>query len=66
MVDRGSGEFSFVQGIHVRFDITLNISISIKPMTTKFDKQVHLQELIQLRQIKQVLVTSSHQHSVTN
>ena len=35
-------------------------------MTTKFGKQVNLQELTQIRLIKQVLVTSSHQDHVTN
>ena len=40
MADRG-GEFSFFQSILVRIDI----SISIRPMTTKFGKQVHLQDL---------------------
>ena len=44
MVDPGS-EFSFFQGIHVWTDIR--------------GKQVHLQELTQIRLIKQVLVTSS-------
>ena len=51
MADRG-GEFSFFQGIHVRIDI----SISVRPMITKFAKQVHLQDLAQMRLIKQVLV----------
>ena len=51
-------EFSFFQGIHVRIDIGIDISISIWAMITKFDKQVHLQNLTQLRLIKQVLVTS--------
>ena len=35
-------------------------------MTTKFGKQVHLQDLAQTRQIKQVLVTSLRQDHVTN
>ena len=51
MADRG-GEFSFFQGIHVRIDI----SISVRPMITKFAKQVHLQDLAQMRLITQVLV----------
>ena len=46
MADRG-GEFSFFQGIHVRIDI----SISVRPMITKFGKQVHLQDLTQMRLI---------------
>ena len=41
MADR-RGEFSFFKGSHVKIDL----SISIKLMATKFDKQVHLQELI--------------------
>ena len=36
-----------------------NISISVGPMTTKFSKQVHVEELTQMRLTKQVLVTSS-------
>ena len=55
MADWG-GEFNFSQGIYVRIDI----SISIRPMTTKFGKQVHVQDLTKMRLIKQVLVTSLH------
>ena len=33
-------------------------------MTTKFGKKVNLEELTQIRLIKQVLVTSSHQDHV--
>ena len=65
MADQG-GEFSFFQDIHVRIDIRSDISISIRPMTTKFGKQVHLQDLTQMRLIKQVLMTSLHQDHVTN
>ena len=65
MEDRG-GEFSFFQGIYVRFDIRIGISISVRPMTTKFGKQVHLQDLTQMILIKQVLVTSLLQDHVTN
>ena len=61
MVDRDK-ELSFFQGIHVRIDI----SISIWPMMTKFGKQVHLQDLIQMKLTKQVLVTSLGQDHVTN
>ena len=43
MKDRG-GEFSLFRGIHVRTDI----SISIRPMTTKFGKQVHLEKFTQM------------------
>ena len=56
MADRG-GKFSFFQGIHARIDI-IDISISIGPMITKFGNKVHLQDLAQMRLIKQVLVTS--------
>ena len=65
MADRG-GVFSFSQGIQVRIDITIDISISIRPMATIFCRQVHLEELIQVRLIKQMLVTSSHQDHVIN
>ena len=51
MADEG-GEFSFFQGIHMRIDIRIDISISIRPMITKFDKKVHLQDLAQMRLIK--------------
>ena len=47
MTDRG-GEFSFFWGINVTID---------RPMATKFSKQVNLEELTQIRVIKQVLVT---------
>ena len=63
MADRG-GEFSFFQGFHEKIDIRIDISISIKPMTTRFGKQVHLQDLTQMKLIKQMLVTSLLQ--VTN
>ena len=55
-----SRRFSFFQVIHVRIDIRINISISIGPMITKFGKQVYLQDLIQMRLIKQVLVTGHY------
>ena len=65
MADRGS-ELGFFQGIHVRADIRIDISVSIRPMTIKFGKQVHLQESTQMKLIKQLLVTSPlylHYHS---
>ena len=65
MTDRG-GEFTIFQGIHVIFNIRTDISISIKLITTKFGKQVHLQDLTQIRLIKQVLVTLLRQDHVTN
>ena len=64
MADRGS-EFRFFQGIHVRIDITIDILISIKPIIAKFGKQLHLHDLAQMRLIKQLLVTLSHQYHVT-
>ena len=65
MADRGS-EFNFFHDIHVRIDIRIDITISIRPMTTKFGKQVHLQDLNQMILIKQGLVTSLCQDHVTN
>ena len=43
---------SFLQGIHVRIDTKIDISISIKTITTKFHKQILLEELTQIRLIK--------------
>ena len=65
MADWG-GELSFFQDIHVRTDIRIDISISIRPMASKFGKEVHLGELTQMRLIKQVLLTWSRQNHVTN
>ena len=65
MVDWGC-EFSFFQGIHVGSDIRIDISISRRPMATKFGKHIHLEELTQMRLIKEVLVISSHQDHMTN
>ena len=44
MVERG-GKLSFFQGILVRIDIRLDVSISISIMTIKFGKQVHIKNL---------------------
>ena len=55
MASQGS-EFSISQGIHVRFDIRIDISTFVKPMITKFGKQVHLQDMTHMRLIKQMLV----------
>ena len=63
--DRG-GKFNFFQGIHRRIDIRIDISISTRPVTTKLGKQVHLQELSQMKLTKKMLVTSSLQHHGTN
>ena len=49
-----------------KFDIRIDISISTRPMITKFGKHVHLQDLNQMRLIMQVLVTSLLQDHVTN
>ena len=59
-------EFKFFQDIHVSIDIRVDISISIRLMTTKFAKQIHLQELTQIKLTKQVLVTLWHQDHVTD
>ena len=65
MVDQGS-EFSFFQSIDVRINKRIDMSISIRPMITKFGIQVHLQNLIQMRLIMQELVTSLHRNHLTN
>ena len=64
MTYQGS-DFSFSQGIHVRIHLEIDISISIRPMTTKLDNQEHLQDLTQMRPIRQGLVMSLHQDYVT-
>ena len=44
------GELSFFQSIHVGIDDKrIDMSISIRPMTTKFGKQARLQDLTQMR-----------------
>ena len=48
MANRGS-EFRSFQGIHARIDAKIDTSISIRPMTIKLCKQVHLQELTQMK-----------------
>ena len=60
------GEFIFFQGIQIRTNIIIDISMSIRPMTTKFGKKVHLQDLTKMKLIKQVLVTFLLQDHVTN
>ena len=65
LVDQ-SYEFSFFWDIHVRINERIYISISIRPMKTKFGKQLHLEELTQVRLMKQVLVMSPGQNHVTN
>ena len=36
-----SSELSFFQDFHVRVDIRIDIAISMRPMITKFGKQVY-------------------------
>ena len=48
----------------VQVDLRINISISIRSMIPRFGRQVHLEELTQMRLIKEVLVTSSHHDHV--
>ena len=45
-------EFRFFQGICVRIGIKIYILISIRPMITKFGKQVHLKDRTQMGLIK--------------
>ena len=56
---------TFSEETQVRIVIRIDISISIKHITTQFGKQVHLQELTEMRLIKQVMVSSSRQDHVT-
>ena len=65
MADR-CAYFNSFQCIHVIFNKRIDISISIRPMITKFSKQVHLQDLLQVRLIKQVLVTLLSQDHMMN
>ena len=51
MADQG-GALGFFHGIHARTDITIDIFTSIRPMTTKFGKQVHVGKLTQMKLIK--------------
>ena len=62
----GGGEFSFFQSIYVRTDIITDSSISVRPMTTKFGKQIHLGKLTETIPIKQVLVKSSRKDNANN
>ena len=41
--------FNFFQGMLVRIHIRIDISIFIWPMTTKFSRQVHIEELTQMK-----------------
>ena len=52
-------EFSFCGGNHAKIDmIKIDMSICISRMTTKFGEEVPLEELTQIKLIKQMLVTS--------
>ena len=51
-----SAEFSSFQDVHVRTDKRIDITISIRPMVIKFARQVHLQNLTQVRVIKHVML----------
>ena len=66
MADRSGTQFSIFQDIYVRFDIRIDMSMSIRPVITKFGKQVHLQDLTQMRIIKKILVTPLRQDHVKN
>ena len=65
MVDQGC-DFNFFRDVRVETDIRIDIAISIRPMTTKLGKHVHLEELTQMRLIKQGMVTSLRQDDVKN
>ena len=58
------GEFSFLQGIHIRTYKRIYTFISIRSMAIKFGRLVHLEELRQMKLIKQVLVTPSRRNHV--
>ena len=60
------GRFRFLPDIYLITDIIIDISISMRPMTTKFGKQVHAEELTRMKLTKQVLVISSPQDHVKN
>ena len=64
MADLG-GELSFFQDIHVRIDIRIDLHL-YKNYDHQICKQVHLQDLTQMRLIKQILVKSLHQDHVSN
>ena len=48
---------SFFVVIHARSDVKIDICVSIIPLTTKFGKQVYLEEFIKKKLTKQVLET---------
>ena len=65
MMDQGS-EFSFPWGPHLKINIRIDICLSIRPTTTRLSNQVHLDELNQMKLIKQVQMTSSHEDHLKN
>ena len=60
MVDQG-GESSFFPDIHESIDIRIDISISVRLMTTKCGKQVHLQDLNQMKLITPCQISTNRQ-----
>ena len=55
-----------MQGMYVRTDVKIDISISTRTMTTKFGKQLHVKDLTEMRLINQLLVTTLRYDHVTN
>ena len=51
------GELSFFQGIFVKIDVRIDISISIRPMTAIFGEQVHLQDSTHISIIRVFMAT---------
>ena len=54
------------EDIHIKIYIKIDVSISIRPTTSRFGKQVHLQDLTEMSLIRHVLVTSLRQDHVKN
>ena len=63
MVDQG-GESSFFPDIHESIDIRIDISISVRLMTTKCGKQVHLQDLNQMKLITPCQISTNRQKNL--
>ena len=42
------GEYRLLQGIHVRFDTRIESPYSVRPKSTKFGKQLHVQDLTEM------------------
>ena len=59
-------DLGFFQDIHPRIDIRIDISIFKRPMISKFVEQLRLQDLAQMRLIKQLLLTSSRQDHMSD